>query len=37
MSLGTHMCGWKNNIKMNVTSTIMYLYGEDYLAQDKDV
>jgi hypothetical protein len=34
--LGTHRCGWKNNIKMNVISIIMYLCGLDYLAEDTD-
>jgi hypothetical protein len=33
--LATHRCGWGNNIKVNVTNTIPYLCGMDYLAQDK--
>jgi len=31
--MGTHSCGWENNIKVNVT----YLRGMDYLAQDKEM
>jgi len=35
--LGTHRCGWENNIKVNVTSSIIYLCGMDYLARDKEM
>jgi hypothetical protein len=35
--LGKRMCGRKKNIHVNVTSTIMYRCGLDYLAQDKDM
>jgi hypothetical protein len=35
--LDTHMCGWENNMKVNVTSSIMYLCGMDYLAPNKEI
>ena len=35
--LRTHTCGWESNVKVNITNTIMYLCGLDYLAQDKEM